>query len=185
MKLSRQGSSQKKWNQLSPAQKIARTSSTGGNLLVIAAGMVLTGLIAKFFYDEVLAPDSKTNWFNRAVERVKHDPRCLQLLGTKRSIKAYGEPTNSRWARSRPIASTTKMDRYRNEHLLMHFYVEGDAGKGVVQLHLMKRPGDDEYDYKYLFLDVRGQQRVYLENADARPDTPKNEKKGLFGVRWR
>jgi len=34
--------------------------------------------------------------------------------------------------------------------------VEGDVDRGVVQLHLVKRPGQDDYDYKYLYLDVKG-----------------------------
>lgn len=57
-----------------------------------------------FLYVEVLSPDSKTTWFNRAVNRVKKDPRCTVLLGDPRTIKAYGEPTSNRWARSRPLA---------------------------------------------------------------------------------
>jgi len=60
--------------------------------------------VITMFYLEVLSPDSKTNWFNRAVDRVKADERCLRLLGQKSSIKAYGEPTGDRWTRSRPIA---------------------------------------------------------------------------------
>ena len=56
------------------------------------------------FYLEVLSPDSKTNWFSRAVDRVKSDERCLRLLGRKGSIKAYGESTGDRWTRERPIA---------------------------------------------------------------------------------
>ena len=81
-----------------------------------------------------------------------------------------------------------------------------------MQLHLVKRPGQDDYDYKYLYLDVKGmdehcyipavstavaaiqqanqgsgplgQHRVYLENSDDKPTTPRREKRGLFGVRW-
>jgi len=122
--------------------------------------------------------------------------------------------------------STVRVDRHGVEHFFMQFnvcpplstgigsvgeltvwgQVEGDVDKGVVQLHLVKRPGQDDYDYQYFFLDVKGiyepcqrlswphsrlieeagalgQHRVYLENADDKP-TPRREKKGLFGVRW-
>ncbi|KAF8445435.1 hypothetical protein BDZ91DRAFT_670320, partial [Kalaharituber pfeilii] len=104
IELSSQGSAHKKWNQLSPVQKISRTPLMGGNQLVIAAGVVLTGRAATFFYAEVLASDSNTNWFNRVVERIfLNNPQCLQLLGAKRSIKAYGEPTNSRWVGNRSV----------------------------------------------------------------------------------
>ncbi|KAF8416980.1 TIM21-domain-containing protein [Tirmania nivea] len=180
----RPSTSQKKWNQLTTPQKVVRTATTGGNVLTILAGMALTGVVVTMFYLEVLSPDSKTNWFNRAVARVKADERCLRLLGKKSSIKAYGEPTGDRWTRNRPIASTVKVDRHGVEHFFMHFNVEGDVDRGVVQLHLVKRPGQDDYDYKYLYLDVKGQRRVYLENSDNKPTTPKHEKRGLFGVRW-
>lgn len=38
----------------------------------------------------------------------------------------------------------------------MRFYVEGDLEKGTVHLHCAKRPGEDEYEYRYLYLDVPG-----------------------------
>lgn len=38
----RPSTSQKKWNQLSAPQKVVRTATTGGNLLIILAGMAMT-----------------------------------------------------------------------------------------------------------------------------------------------
>ena len=67
----------------------------------------------------------------------------------------------------------------------MHFNVEGPVNKGVVNLHMTKRPSDNEFIYKYLMLDVKGHQRIYLENADATPDSPAKNKTKLFGVSWR
>jgi mitochondrial import inner membrane translocase subunit TIM21 len=55
-------------------------------------------------YTEVFSPDSKTSHFNRAVDRVKKDPRCTELLGSSKKIIAYGEPTWNKWRRARPIA---------------------------------------------------------------------------------
>lgn len=161
-----------------------RTASTGVSAATILVGVALTGAIVTFVYLEVIAPDSVTNWFNRATDRVRSDPQCVQLLGGGR-IKAYGEPTSNRWSRNRPIAASVSRDRSGFEHLRIHFYVEGDLDKGVVNLHLIKRPGDQEYEYKYLFLDVPGRSRVYLENAD---DTQRHggdgRKKGFLGVKW-
>lgn len=57
-----------------------------------------------FLYSEVFSSDSKTSHFNRAVNQVKKDPRCTELLGSSSKIKAYGEPTWNKWARARPIA---------------------------------------------------------------------------------
>jgi mitochondrial import inner membrane translocase subunit TIM21 len=64
----------------------------------------------------------------------------------------------------------------------MHFNVAGAKGEGVVHLHMTKRPGQSEYDYNYLYLDVKGQQRIFLEGSDG-SDAVKNNKKFL-GVRW-
>ena len=55
-------------------------------------------------YTHVFAPDSVTNHFNRAVDRVKKDERCVGLLGNSKKITAYGEPTFNKWAKARPIA---------------------------------------------------------------------------------
>lgn len=55
-------------------------------------------------YSEVFSPDSKTTYFNRAVDRIKKDPRCLELLGDSKHITAYGEETYNKWRRARPIA---------------------------------------------------------------------------------
>lgn len=58
---------------------------------------------------EVFAPDSRTWQFNRAVERVKNDSRCLELLGSSKKIKAYGETTANKWTRNRPIAYVSRV----------------------------------------------------------------------------
>jgi import inner membrane translocase subunit TIM21 len=63
--------------------------------------------------------------------------------------------------------------------------VEGPLSKGVVSLYMIKRPSDSEFIYKHLALDVKGHQRIYLENADANPDSPAKSKTKLFGVSWR
>ncbi len=49
---------------------------------------------------------------------------------------------------------------------------------------MIKRPGQHEHEYKYFFIDIKGHQRIYLENADAA--RPKEGEKGfkLFGVKW-
>ena len=52
-------------------------------------------------------------------------------------------------------------------------------------MHMTKRPSENEFVYKYLALDVKGHQRIYLENADASPESPSKSKTKLFGVSWR
>jgi import inner membrane translocase subunit TIM21 len=55
-------------------------------------------------YSEVFSPDSKTTYFNRAADRIRADPRCVELLGDGKKITAYGEATHNKWRRARPIA---------------------------------------------------------------------------------
>lgn len=108
------------WGNLSPAEKMARTTQQSFNLSFILLGAVLTvrhlknsrrtqlskkqGGVAYVMYTEVFSLDSKTAHFNRAVDRVKNDPKCVELLGDSKKIYAHGEPTWNKWARARPIA---------------------------------------------------------------------------------
>jgi mitochondrial import inner membrane translocase subunit TIM21 len=55
---------------------------------------------------------------------------------------------------------------------------------GLVNLHLVKHAGQHEFVYKYLALDVKGHQRIYLENADAKTLGSDQKKFKLFGVSW-
>jgi import inner membrane translocase subunit TIM21 len=60
------------------------------------------------------------------------------------------------------------------------FYVEGPLGQGVVHVHLIKRPSQDEYEYQELAVDVKGHQRISLVEEEKRDRVaPK-----IFGARW-
>jgi import inner membrane translocase subunit TIM21 len=56
----------------------------------------------------------------------------------------------------------------------------------VVQMHLVRRAGEADFEYKYFFVDVKGQSRIYLENADASSAGTGDKAKGfkLFGIKW-
>lgn len=45
----------------------------------------------------------------------------------------------------------------RPYNVLTYDQVEGSSRLGVVNLHLTKRPGQTEFEYKYLTLDVKGE----------------------------
>ncbi|RFU28486.1 hypothetical protein B7463_g7866, partial [Scytalidium lignicola] len=172
------------WGELSTREKVARTTQQTFNFTFIILGTVLTGGVAYFMYTDVFSPDSKTSHFNRAVDQVKKDPRCIELLGNSKKITAYGEPTWSKWRRARPIASTIQKDQRGVEHLKMHFNVEGPLNTGVVNMHMIKRPSDHEFIYKYLAVDIKGHQRIWLENADGKPDSSAKSKTRFFGIEW-
>jgi mitochondrial import inner membrane translocase subunit TIM21 len=66
--------------------------------------------------------------------------------------------------------------------LRFKFYVEGPLNQGVVHVHLTKRPSQYEYEYALLAVDVKGHQRVFLENADDKKNSKVAPK--FFGARW-
>lgn len=78
-------------------------------------------------YSEVFAPDSKVNHFNRAANQVRSDHRAIELLGPRKEIRAFGEPSWNKWSRNRRIASETRKDKNGTEHILMHFNVSFDG----------------------------------------------------------
>ncbi|KAK3701904.1 mitochondrial import inner membrane translocase subunit tim21 [Vermiconidia calcicola] len=176
------------WQQLSMGEKAARTTQQTFNVGLVLLGIVATGGVATVLWLEVFSSDSKTAVYNRAADRVRKDPECLKLLAgeglhNKREISAYGEPSWSRWARNRTIASRLEKDRAGMEHLHMHFYVEGPQAKGTVNLHMIRGPGEKDFVYHMLALDVPGKQRHYLENADSKKLDQRKQGK-MFGVRW-
>ncbi|KAI1177441.1 import inner membrane translocase subunit tim-21 [Nemania sp. FL0916] len=172
------------WSELSTLEKASRATQQSFNFGLVAVGLVLTGGVCYFLYTDVFSPDSKTAYFNRAVDRIRKDPACLAALGEAKKIVAHGDETTNKWRRTRPIASTLKTDAKGNSHFMMRFYVEGPLNNGVVNLHLVKRAGHNEYEYKYLCVDVKGHQRIYLENADAKVSGGDSKKFRLFGVNW-
>ncbi|KAI5922603.1 import inner membrane translocase subunit tim-21 [Camillea tinctor] len=173
------------WNELSIAEKASRVTQQSVNLGLVMLGIVLTGGVGYFLYQDVFSPESKTAYFNRAVDRIKKDPGCLALLGEGKKITAHGDETMNKWRRARPISSTLKTDAQGNEHLVMHFYVEGPLNNGSVYVHLIRSAGHSDFEYKYFFVDVKGHQRIYLENVDTKGSSASHKNFKLFGVSWR
>ena len=142
-------------------------------------------IVAYLLYTELFAADSKTRQFNHAVDRVKADSHCIELLGRPASkIKAYGEPTSNKWARARPLAHSTELDKFGTTHFRMHFHVEGTEAQGVVNVHMTKSREEKELVYEVLSLHVPGQPVMYLENR-AEEAGVKGKVGKMFGVQWR
>ncbi|KAG8425217.1 mitochondrial import inner membrane translocase subunit tim21 [Metarhizium acridum] len=171
------------WSELSAGEKTARATQQTFNFGFVLVGLALTGAVGYFLWTDVFAPDSKISQFNRAVDKIKKDARCIEVLGDAKKIIAHGEETANKWRRARPVASSERVDQQGNEHLLMHFHVDGPNQNGVAQLHMVRRRGESDYEYKYLFLDVKGHERIYLENADSTSSVAKKQL-SFFGVKW-
>lgn len=93
-----------RWGELSTREKAARATQQSVNFVVVLVGVIMTGGVFTFLYLDVFAPDSKTRQFNRAVDRIKDDPKCVEVLGDPKKIRAYGEASWNKWTRNRPIA---------------------------------------------------------------------------------
>ncbi|KAF2475666.1 import inner membrane translocase subunit tim-21, mitochondrial [Lindgomyces ingoldianus] len=171
-----------RWADLSTSEKATRTTQQSFNLAIVAVGIALTGAVTYLLYTEVFSSDSKTSHFNRATDTIRLSPACTKLLGPGPQIKSYGEPSWSRWARNRIVASSIETDRWGTEHLHMKFYVEGPLNQGVVHVHMTKKPSQDEFVYRTLAVDVKGHQRIYLENAEEGAEKKSAPK--IFGARW-
>ncbi|RMJ22538.1 TIM21 [Aspergillus sp. HF37] len=172
------------WGDLSGREKVSRATQQSVNFMVVLAGAVLTGGVFTLLYLEVFSPNSSTWQFEKAVERIKDDSQCTDLLGDRRQIKAYGQSTWSRWARNRPIATSVQKDQLGRDHLRMNFNVEGPLNRGVVQLHMVKPLDKNEWQYLLLSLDVHGHRRINIEKASDSAATGKKPVK-LFGIQWR
>ncbi|ORY09500.1 TIM21-domain-containing protein [Clohesyomyces aquaticus] len=172
-----------RWSQLSVGEKAARTTQQSFNFAIVGVGVALTGAVSYLLYTEVFSPSSKTSHFNRTVTRIRASPRITSLLGPGPQISAHGEPSWSRWARNRNIASSSETDRWGTEHLHLKFYVEGPLNQGVVHVHMTRKPSQSEFEYNTLAVDVKGHSRIYLEN---REDEGLGKRGGpkIFGARW-
>lgn len=171
------------WSELSTGEKAARGTQQTFNAALVLAGLSGTCLVSYFLYQELFAADSKTVQFNHAVDRVKASQECRDLLGPSRKMRAYGEPTTSKWARARPLAYITEIDRTGTTHFRMHFNMEGEKATGVVAVHMTKPQGESRLEYRLLSLTVPGHTTVYLENKDNEGVKAKVGK--IMGVQWR
>lgn len=52
-------------------------------------------------------------------------------------------------------------------------------------MHMVKYRGHSDFEYKYFYVDIKGQRRIYFENADATPGSSAGQKgTKLFGLNW-
>ncbi|KAM3511692.1 hypothetical protein MY11210_004649 [Beauveria gryllotalpidicola] len=172
------------WRELSIPEKAARATQQSFNFGLVLVGLVLTGGVGYLLWTDVFSPNSKTVQFNRAVDKIKKDDRCVELFGDAKKILAHGEETNNKWQRARPLASSERVDKQGTHHLLLHFHVEGPRNHGVAQVHMVKPRGHSDYEYKYLFVDVKGHERIYLENSEANRSSTGKKGFTLFGAKW-
>ncbi|KAF5000617.1 hypothetical protein FGRMN_1649 [Fusarium graminum] len=170
------------WTKLSVGEKAARATQQSFNFGMILVGLVLTSGVGYFLWTDVFSPDSKISNFNRAVDKIRSDQRILEIMGDAKKITAHGDETFNKWRRARPVASSETTDARGDQHIMMHFYVDGPKNNGIARLHMVKYRGHSDFVYKYLFVDIKGHERIYLEHEDS--SSKDGKKFSLFGVKW-
>lgn len=174
-----------RWGELSGKEKVARATQQSFNFLIVVIGVVMTGGVLTLLYTDVFSPNSKTWQFEKAVGRIKDDPRCTALLGDSKKIKAYGETTGNKWTRNRPIATTIQQDSLGREHMRMNFHVAGPLNEGTVHVHMVKPPEEANFQYRLLALDVKGHPRIVLEQTSDAALGGKKSPLKILGINWR
>ncbi|GAM40224.1 hypothetical protein TCE0_038f12404 [Talaromyces pinophilus] len=174
-----------RWSELSGKEKVARATQQSFNFVIVIVGVVMTGGVLTLLYTDVFSPNSKTWQFEKAVSRIKEDPRCTALLGNSKEIKAYGEPTGNRWTRNRPIATSMQKDTLGREHMRINFHVEGPLNEGIVHVHMIKPLDEPNFQYRLLAVDVKGHPRIILEQSSDEALGGKKTPLKILGINWR
>ncbi|CCH45631.1 Mitochondrial import inner membrane translocase subunit tim-21 [Wickerhamomyces ciferrii] len=164
--------------------KTASTFAIATTVVLGATG--LAGLVIYLVVSEIVLPSGDTQVFNKAVGLIEKDEKCQELLNLEKGsrLKAYGESSDNKWTRNRPISSTRRMDKSGKEHLFMRFHVESPTKHGSVQLETIQADVLHP-EYSYIYLDVPGEKRQYIINPP-RPNLlgSRDQNTGFLGVKW-
>jgi import inner membrane translocase subunit TIM21 len=162
-------------------------------LIILAGGatLVTTYLIAT----ELFSPSGETSTFNRVVNLIEKDEKCLKLLGYSDveieqggiRLKAYGGVSPDLWTRNKPVQATKFSGKDEKEHMIMRFFVESSKNIGVVNLEAIEE-NFIEQELVYVSLDVKGHNRYYLIGGPHLSYAQRNmnlfNSNGFLGVRW-
>lgn len=164
--------------------KTASTLAFATTVVVGAAG--LASLVIYLVVSELVLPSGDTQVFNKAVSLIEKDAKAQQLLHLEPGarLKAYGETTDNKWTRNRPISSTRRMDKSGKEHLFMRFHVESKAKHGSVQLETIQEDVLHP-EYSYMYLEIPGEKRHYIiAPPKAKLLGSRDSNAGFLGVKW-
>ncbi|ODV59405.1 Tim21p, partial [Ascoidea rubescens DSM 1968] len=155
---------------------------------LVLGAVGLTSMVIYLLFTELLLPSGDTQVFNRTVTLVENDLECQKLLRMKPGarLKAYGESSENKWTRNRPISSIRKPDpnNPNQELLFMKFHVESEEKIGNVQLEI-KSTDIANPEYVYLFLQVDGYKHFIISPPRKVVRIPgKTDNSGFLGIKW-
>ena len=126
--------------------------------VVILAGLAVAAAAAYAFCSELLIPGKEYVVFDKAMDRLRTDPRVAVRLGS--GLAGYGSDTKNRAARQRIPHRTYTSAHDGREHVRVMFHVKGSSGNGIAHVDMYKDE-NKAWQFQYLFLDA-GQARVTL-----------------------
>lgn len=92
---------QRQWKDLSTGEKVVRTTETSFYSSVVIVGAVMCGGVMVLLWTDVFSPESKTSHYNHAVDTIRNDPKCQEILGEGKDIEAFGQQfSRNRWSRN-------------------------------------------------------------------------------------
>ncbi|CAG8452581.1 268_t:CDS:10 [Ambispora gerdemannii] len=160
------------WSDLTPGQKVAGGAKATINLGIVAIGVGIFGTLVYLLFSELFGSNSSTKIFGEALEKIRANSECQQLLGVpiKRVytfliskkflnilyndyylIRTYRPLGLLNGGHGEP-SSHPRQRRHRDtdgtEHRLMKFYVEGPENEGVAILDMIKNQQEKWFQQK-------------------------------------
>lgn len=168
--------------------RVSRVFTFSFSSLLVVGALAIAILVLYLILSELFLPSGDTKTFNKAVKLVEQHTQAQQALQLEpgRRLKAYGETAGDKWVRNRPVQSIRSKGKDGNDHLVMKFHVESDAGRhGTVTLEQI----DTSFwslEFAYVALDVRGSKRIYIiePKFQARNYVPRQRGLGFLGLKW-
>ncbi|GBE78090.1 hypothetical protein SCP_0109720 [Sparassis crispa] len=123
----RDGGNVKKWSELSAGGKVARTTARTTNFAVILLGAGLSAVLIYALTSELFSKNSSTVLYGEACEMLKASPKLVAYLH-KPYVFHNNPPTSVRPRhRNHRVSSQIVVDSSGKEHMLLHFYVQGQS----------------------------------------------------------
>ena len=147
--------------------KVARATATSSYFIVVAAGVGLVGVVFWALFSNLFF---ETQYLHHAIDLVKADPNCRQLIGKPGEMKFYGQRSGHAGRRGGQVQSI----RTEDGRVVMVCHVEGPRGYGTIHLEEIEKPSG-ETELRQLYVDVPGHPRIWLKR-----ETVLQKKKKLF-----
>lgn len=121
----------KKWSELNTRGKVVRTTARASNLVVILFGAGLSAVLIYALTSEMFSKNSPTVLYGKACELIKSSTRVAKYIDGPLTFH-NNPPTGIRPRhRNHHLSSQIAVDSSGREHMLLHFFVQGQTPGSV------------------------------------------------------